>query len=88
MVGTESLFSLSQMFCTNTAGHLASRKRRQRPKARTARHGGVHAQLAVRAAERIVVDDGAAVHEHPPLKLGIGVDHSACQHHATGTELS
>jgi len=45
--------------------------------------------LAVGAAEEpVMVDPGAAVSEHRLLKLDIGVDHSAGQHHATGSELS
>ena len=70
------------------AEHLGCCQGSQRPEALPAGHGGVDAQLAVGAADRVVVDNSAAVHEHATLKPGFGVDHSTGQHHATGSQLS
>ena len=46
------------------AEHLACCQGSQRPEARPAGHGGVDAQLAVDAADRVVVDTGAADDKH------------------------
>jgi len=70
------------------AEHLAGCQGSQRPEAGPAGHGGVDAQLAVSAADGVVIDNGAAVDKHATIKPGISVDHGAGQHHATWSQLS
>jgi len=70
------------------AEHLACGQGSQRPETCPAGHGGVDAQLAVDAADRLVVDNGAAIDKHATLEPGIGVDHGTGQHHATWSQLS
>ena len=70
------------------AEHLACCQGSQRPEECPAGHGGLDAQLAVGAADRVVIDNGTAVDKHATLKPGIGVDHGTGQHHATGSQLS
>ena len=97
--GTNTANSLAQIRSTccqlelskamlTAAEHLACCQRSQGPEARPAGHGGVDAQLAVDAADGVVVDNGAALDRHATLKPGIGVDHGTGQHHATGSQLS
>ena len=52
----------------------------ERAKARATSHGGVDTELAVSAANGIVVDNGAAIHQHSLMERGIGIPHSAGEH--------
>ena len=70
------------------AEHLACCQRSQRPEPRPASHNRVDGQLAVGAADGVVVDNSASVDNHATLKPGFGVDHGTGQHHATGSQLS
>ena len=49
----------------------------ERAKARAASHGGVDTELAGGAANGIVIDNGAAIHQHSLMERGIGIHHSA-----------
>ena len=59
----------------------------ERAKARATSHGGADTELAVGTANGVVVDNGAAVHQHSLMERGIGIDHSAGEHDRARAEL-
>jgi hypothetical protein len=52
----------------------------ERAKARAASHGGVDTELAVGAANGIVIDNGAAINQHSLMERGIGIHNSSGEH--------
>jgi hypothetical protein len=52
----------------------------ERAKVRATSHGGVDTELAVGAANGVVVNNGTAIHQHSLMERGIGIHHSASEH--------
>ena len=67
--------------------HFTWSQASERAKARAASHGGVDTELAVGAANSIVIDNGAAIHQHSLMEIGIGIHHSAGEHDRARAEL-
>jgi hypothetical protein len=59
----------------------------ERAKARAASHGGIDTELAVGAANGIVIDNGAAIYQHSLMERGVGIHHSAGEHNRARAEL-
>jgi hypothetical protein len=59
----------------------------ERAKARATSHGGVDTELAVGAANGVVVDNGTAIHQHSLMERSIGINHSAGEHDRARAEL-
>jgi hypothetical protein len=59
----------------------------ERAKARAASHGGVDTELAVGAANGVVVDNGATIHQHSLMERGVGIHNSAGVHNRARAEL-
>jgi hypothetical protein len=56
-------------------------------KARATSHGGVDTELAVGAANGIVINNGAAIHQHSLMERGIRIHHSTGKHNSARAEL-
>jgi len=52
-----------------------------------ASHGGVDTELAVGAANGIVINNGAAIHQHSLIERGIRIHNSAGEHNRARAEL-
>jgi hypothetical protein len=67
--------------------HLTWGQASKRAKPRATSHGGVDTELAVGAANGIVIDNRAAIHQHSLMERGIGIHHSAGEHDRTWAEM-
>ena len=71
-----------------TAGqHVTCGQASERAKARATSHGGVGTELAVGAANGVVVNNGTAIHQDSLVERGMGIDHSARENHRARAEL-
>ena len=60
--------------------HFTWSQASERAKARSTSHGGVDTELAVSAANGVMVDNGTGIHQHSLMERGIGIHHSAGEH--------
>jgi hypothetical protein len=67
--------------------HFTWSQASERAKTRATSHGGVDTELAVGAANGVVIDNGTAIDQHSLMERGIGVHYSAGEHDRARAEL-